>query len=75
MVQDDPEPTDPKYVTYYGKVTHVDLERPPRDVDEPRLLTLIKDTGRAQSEKKTQAMYDEYLHIWCYAFFDKCTNN
>jgi hypothetical protein len=39
MLQDDPEPTEPELVdfAYYGKVTSAGRERPPRDVDVPRL--------------------------------------
>jgi hypothetical protein len=60
--------------TYYGEVIHAGLERPPRDVEEPRLLTLTNDTTRTLSDKHTQAAYDEYLHASCYAFFDSCVN-
>jgi hypothetical protein len=31
-------------------------------------------TARALSDKRTQAAYDKYLHIGCYAFFDSCAN-
>jgi hypothetical protein len=74
---DEPEPTVvSEFVdfAYYGEVIPAGLERPPRDVQEPRLWTLTDDTARALSDKKTQAAYDEYLHIGCYAFFDKCAN-
>jgi hypothetical protein len=76
MLDDEPEPTASEFVdfTYYGEVIPAGLERPPRDVEEPRLWTLAHDTARALSEKKTQAAYDEYLHIGYYAFFDNCAN-
>jgi hypothetical protein len=38
------------------------------------LWTLTNDTTRALANKRTQAAYDEYLHIGCYAFFDGCAN-
>eukprot|EP00873_Tetraselmis_striata_P046066 jgi/Tetstr1/466330/TSEL_010861.t1 len=47
---------------------------PPRDVDEPRLWTQTDDTARALAEKRSQAAYDEYLHLNCYAFFSSCAN-
>jgi hypothetical protein len=50
------------------------LEQPPRDIDEPRLWTLTDDTARFLNDRKSQAGYDEYLHIGCYAFFDMCAN-
>eukprot|EP00873_Tetraselmis_striata_P043203 jgi/Tetstr1/463467/TSEL_008359.t1 len=59
---------------YYGRVIPPGLERPPRDVDEPRLWTLTDDTARALAEKRSQAAYDEYLHLGCYAFFSSCAN-
>jgi hypothetical protein len=39
MLDDEPEPTAPEFVdfTYYGEVIPAGLERPPRDVGEPRL--------------------------------------
>jgi hypothetical protein len=39
MLDDEPEPTASEFVdfTYYGEVIHAGLERPPRDVKEPRL--------------------------------------
>jgi hypothetical protein len=46
----------------------------PRDIDEPRLLTRTDDTARFLNDMKSQAGYDEYLHIFCYAFFDRCAN-
>jgi hypothetical protein len=59
---------------YYGEVIPAGLERPPRDVEEPRLWTLSDDTTRTLIDKRTQFVYDEYLHIGCYAFFDSCAN-
>eukprot|EP00873_Tetraselmis_striata_P009938 jgi/Tetstr1/430202/TSEL_020032.t2 len=59
---------------YYGRVIPPGLERPPRDVDEPRMWTLTDDTARALAEKRSQAAYDEYLHLDCYAFFSSCAN-
>jgi hypothetical protein len=47
---------------------------PRRDVDEPCIWTLADDTARFLDEKKSEAGYDEYLHIGCYAFFDSCAN-
>eukprot|EP00873_Tetraselmis_striata_P009740 jgi/Tetstr1/430004/TSEL_019865.t1 len=55
---------------YYGRVIPPGLERPPRDVDEPRLWTMTDDTARALAEKRSQAAYDEYRHLGCYAFFE-----
>jgi hypothetical protein len=48
MLDDEPEPTASEFVdfAYYGEVTLVGLERPPRDVEEPRLWTLRDDTAR-----------------------------
>jgi hypothetical protein len=76
MLDDEPEPTASEFVdfTYYGEVIPAGLECPPRDVEEPRLWTLTGDTSRTLSDKRTQAAYDEYLHIGCYAFFDSCVN-
>jgi hypothetical protein len=76
MLDDEPEPTAADFVdfTYYGEVIPAGLERPPRDVDEPRMWTLTDDTARALADKRTQSAYDEYLHIGCYAFFDICAN-
>jgi hypothetical protein len=76
MLDDELEPFASEFVdsTYYGEVIPAGLERPPRDVDEPRLWTLADDTARALSDKRTQSAYDEYLHIGCYAFFDCCAN-
>jgi hypothetical protein len=45
------------------------MERPPRDVDELRLMTLTDDTARFLNDMISQAGYDEYLHIGCYALF------
>jgi hypothetical protein len=76
LLDDEPEPPSSDFVdfAYYGEVIPAGLERPPRDVEEPRLWTLTNDTARALSDKRTQAAYDEYLHIGCYAFFDNCAN-
>jgi hypothetical protein len=76
MLDDGPEPTASEFVdfTYYGGVISAGLERPPRGVDEPPLCTFTDDTARALADKRTQAAYDEYLHIGCYAFFDSCAN-
>jgi hypothetical protein len=76
LLDDDTEPTASEFVdfTSYGEVIPAGLERPPRDVEEPRLWTLTDDTARALADKRTQAAYDEYLHIGCYAFFDRCAN-
>jgi hypothetical protein len=76
MLDDEPEPTVSEFVDFtdYGEVIPAGLERPPRDVEEPRLWTLTYDTARALSDKRTQSAYDEYLHISCYAFFDSCAN-
>jgi hypothetical protein len=76
MLDNEPEPTASEFVdfTYYGEVIPSGLERPPRDVEEPRMWTLTDDTARALSDKRTQAAYDEYLRIGCYAFFDSCAN-
>jgi hypothetical protein len=72
MLDDEPEPSASEFVdfSYYGEVIVAGLERPPRDVDEPRLWTLTDDNARALSDKRTQAAYDEYLHTGCYAFFE-----
>jgi hypothetical protein len=76
MLDDEPEPTASEFVdfTFYGEVIPAGLERPPLDVEEPRLWTLTDDTARALADKRTQSAYDEYLHIGCYAFFDSCAN-
>jgi transcriptional regulator of met regulon len=58
--------------TYYNEVISAGLQRPPRDVEELRLLTLTDDTARILIDKRTHAAYDEYLHIGCYAFFGSC---
>jgi hypothetical protein len=52
-----PAPEDVDF-TYYGKVIFIGPERPPRDVDEPRLWTLTFDTARSLSDEKTQAACD-----------------
>jgi hypothetical protein len=53
LLDDEPEPTASEFVdfTYYGDVIHAGLERPPRDIEEPRLLTLTNDIARALSDK------------------------
>jgi hypothetical protein len=47
---------------------------PARDIDEPRLWTLTDDMACFLNDRKSQAGYDEYLPIGCYAFFDSCAN-
>jgi hypothetical protein len=76
LLDDEPDPSASEFVdfSYYGEVTPAGLERPPHDVDEPRMWTLTDDTARALSDKRTHAAYDEYLHIGCYAFFGCCAN-
>jgi hypothetical protein len=76
MMNDDPELHEPEFVDFaaYGKIIPTGLEQPPRDIDEPRLWTLMDDTARFLNDRKSQAGYDEYLHIGCYAFFDICAN-
>jgi hypothetical protein len=73
MLNDEPEPTASEFVhfAYYGAVIPAGLERPPCDVEEPRLLAPTNDNARTVSDKKTQAAYDEYPHIGCYAYFDE----
>jgi hypothetical protein len=65
MLNDDSELLEPEFIDFseYGKVIHAGLERPPRDIDKPRLWTLTDDTACFLSEKRSQAGYDEYLHI------------
>jgi hypothetical protein len=76
QLNDDPELHEPEFVDFatYEKVILAGLERPPRNIDEPRLWTLTDDTARSLNNRKSQAGYDEYLHIGCYAFFDSCAN-
>jgi hypothetical protein len=76
LLNDDPELHEPEFVDFaaYGKVIPAGLERPPRDIDETRLWTLTDDTGRFLNDRKSEAGYDEYLPIGCYAFFDSCAN-
>jgi hypothetical protein len=76
LLDDETEPTASEFVdfTYYGEVIPAGLERPPRDVEDSRMWTLTDDTARALADKRTQSAYDEYLHIGCYAFFDRCAN-
>jgi hypothetical protein len=61
MLDDEPEPTASEFVdfTYYGEVIPAGLERPPRDVEDPRLWILTDDSARTLSDKKTHATYDE----------------
>jgi hypothetical protein len=76
LLDDEPEPPASDFVdsAYYGEFIPAGLERPPCDIDEPRLWTLTDDPARALSDKRTQSAYDKYLHIGCYAFFDSCAN-
>jgi hypothetical protein len=76
LLNDDPEIHEPEFVDFaaYGKIILAGLEQSPRDIDEPRLWTLTDDTARFLNDRKSQAGYDEYLHIGCYAFFDNCAN-
>jgi hypothetical protein len=76
MLDDKLKPTASEFVdfTYYGEVILAGLELPPRDVEEPRLLTLTDDTARTLSDKNTQAANDDYPYIGCYAFFDSRAN-
>jgi hypothetical protein len=76
MLNDDPELLETEFVDFsaYEKVILAGLERPPRDIDEPRMWTLTDDTARFLTDRRSQAGYNEYLHIGCYAFFDSCAN-
>jgi hypothetical protein len=76
LLDDETDPSAADFVdfTYNIEVILAGLERPPRDVEEPRLWTLTDDTARALADKRTQLAYDEYLHIGCYAFFESCAN-
>jgi hypothetical protein len=76
MLNDDPELPEPEFVDFaaYGKVIPIGLERPSRDIDEPCLWTLTDDTARFLNDKRSQAAYDEYLHIGCNVDFDSCPN-
>jgi hypothetical protein len=76
MLNDDPELLESEFVDFaaYGNVIPIGLERPPRDRDEPRLWTLTGDTARFLNDKRSQAGYDEYLHIGCNVDFDSCPN-
>jgi hypothetical protein len=76
LLDDETEPTESEFVdfTNYNEVIPAGLERPPRDVEEPRLLTHTDDTARPLADKRTQSTYDKYLHIGCYAFFDSCAS-
>jgi hypothetical protein len=47
---------------------------PPGKIDEPRVLTMTDDMARFLNDKRSQAGYDEYLHISCNAFFDGRAN-
>jgi hypothetical protein len=55
MLDDEIEPTASEFVdfTYYGEVIPAGLERPPRDVEEPRLWTVTNDTARALADKRS----------------------
>jgi hypothetical protein len=48
MLNDDSELLEPEFVDFstYGKGIPAGVERPPRDIDEPRLWTLTDDTAR-----------------------------
>jgi hypothetical protein len=52
-LDDEPEPTASEFVdfTYYGEVILAGLERPPRDIEEPRLWIPKDDTARTLSDK------------------------
>jgi hypothetical protein len=77
MLIDNPEPTEPEFAdyAYYGKVIFAGLERPSRDVYEPRVSTLAGDTTRILSEKNTDSAHDEHLHIGCYITCLDCSAN
>jgi hypothetical protein len=76
LLHDDPELHEPEFVDFaaYGKIIPPGLEQPPRDINEPCLWTLTDDTARFLNDIKSQAGYDEDLHIGCYAFFDSGAN-
>jgi hypothetical protein len=76
MLNDDSELLELDFVGFsaYIKVVHAGHERPPRDIDEPRLWTLTYNTARFLNDMRFQAGYDEYLHIGCYAFFESWAN-
>jgi hypothetical protein len=65
LLDDDPDFHKHEFYDFaaYGKVILAGFERPPLDVEEPRLGTLKDDTARFLSVKKSQAGYDEYFHI------------
>jgi hypothetical protein len=71
MLNDGPDPHEPEFVDFatYKKNHPCRPGTPPCDIDEPRLLTQPDDTARFLNDRKSQAGYDEYLHIRCYAFF------
>jgi hypothetical protein len=75
-LNDELELTEPGFVdfAYYGEFIAPGVERPPRDAEKPLLRTFTDYTARARSEKKTHSVYDEYLHIGRYAFFDNFAN-
>jgi hypothetical protein len=77
MLNDDSELLEPEFVDFsaYGKVIPSSLERPPRDINKPRLWTLTDGTARFLTVKRSQAGYDEYPHIGFNAFFDSCANS
>jgi hypothetical protein len=74
LLNDEPEPTASEFVdfTYYGEFIPAGLERLPRDAEKPRFWTLTHDIVCTLGHKKTEAAYDEYLHIGYYAFLDRC---
>jgi hypothetical protein len=77
MLNDDPELLESREIvdfSVYEKAIPAGLERPPRDIDEPRMWTLPDDTARFLTDRRSQAGYSEYLHTGCYAFFDSCAN-
>eukprot|EP00873_Tetraselmis_striata_P037587 jgi/Tetstr1/457851/TSEL_004253.t1 len=37
-------------------------------------VTVTDDTARGLAEKRSQAAYDEYMHLGCYAFFSSRAN-
>jgi hypothetical protein len=76
LLNDDSELHEPEFVEFstYGKVIPAGLERPPRNIDEPRLGTMTDDTARFLNDMKSQAGYDEYIHNGCYAFFESRAN-
>jgi hypothetical protein len=76
LLNDDPEPFDHEVVDFaaYGKVTPAGMERPPRDIDEPRLWTSTNYAARFLSDKKSQARYHECPHTGSNAFLGRCAS-